>query len=62
MVVHHLNVAMNICADINGTQRMNPDDFSDPLTFSVAPLAGQSVHLSWKIKSTKGIVQTYMGH
>ncbi len=29
--------AMKLCTDIHGPQRINPKDFSDPLTFSAAP-------------------------
>lgn len=31
---------MKFCADVRGLQRMNPSDFSDPLTFPLAPSAG----------------------
>lgn len=34
---------------IHGAQRMNPDDFSDPLTFHLTPQAGQCLPLSSKI-------------
>lgn len=33
--------------DINGPQRLNPNDFGDPLTFLLAPpAASQNVHFS----------------
>ncbi len=32
---------MNCCTDIHGSQRMFPNDFSDPLTFRLAPPVGQ---------------------
>ncbi len=30
-------IAMEFCTDIHGFQRMNPNDFGDPLTFPLAP-------------------------
>lgn len=35
---------MKLCIVICGAQRMNPDDFGDPLTFHLVPPAGQSCH------------------
>ncbi len=43
---------IKLCTDIYDPQRMNPADFGDPLTFPLAPPAGQSFYLSSK---TKGI-------
>ncbi len=34
---------------INGSQRMNPGDFGDPLTFPVVAPAGQSFHSSREV-------------
>ncbi len=39
--------AMTFCIDIQGPQRMDPTDFGDPLTFSLASLAGQIFHLTY---------------
>ncbi len=40
----YVNNYLKICADIHGAQRMNPDDFGDPLTFLLVRQAGQIVH------------------
>ncbi len=37
---------MKFGIDIYGDERMNPDDFSDPLIFPLAPPAAQSFHLT----------------
>ncbi len=37
---------MKFGADIHGSQRMNPTDCGDPLTFHLAPPARQCFHLS----------------
>ncbi len=37
---------MKFCSGIHGAQRMNPDDFGDPLTFPLAPPSGQKLNLS----------------
>ncbi len=42
-------IVIKFCTDVHGSQRMNPTDFGDPLTFSLAPPAGQSFHLSCEI-------------
>ncbi len=45
---------------------MNPNHFGDPLTFSIAPPAGQSIHLSKETlqhlldRLTQNYVQTFM--
>ncbi len=38
-------IAVRFGADIHGSQRMNPNDFGDHLTFPPAPPMGQSFHL-----------------
>lgn len=40
---------MTLCIHMHDAQRMNPNDFGDPLIFRLAPLAGQNVHLSSEI-------------
>ncbi len=40
---------MKFGTDIHGAQRMNSSDFGDPLTFPVAPSAGQSFTLICEI-------------
>ena len=36
---------MKSFADVHGPQRMNPNEFGDPLTFLIVPPAGQTVCL-----------------
>lgn len=38
-------IAMKLDAGIHDAQRMNPQNFSNPLTFPVAPQAGQSFYI-----------------
>ncbi len=45
-------IAMKFCTYIDGSQKMNPADFGDPLTFHLAPPAGQSFHLSNEVFQT----------
>lgn len=33
-------IVMIFCKDIHGPQKLNPNDFDDPLTISLAPPAG----------------------
>ncbi len=40
---------MPIGTDVHGVQRMDPNDFSDPLTFHLVPPAGQNLHISCEI-------------
>ncbi len=40
---------MEFAKDIQGPFRINYNDFDEPLTFPVGPLAGQSSHLFSKI-------------
>lgn len=37
---------MKFCADFHDSKKTNPDDFGEPLTFSLAPPAGQRFYLS----------------
>lgn len=40
---------MNVYTNILGPQKMNPNEFSDPLTFTLAPSTGQGFLLSCEI-------------
>ncbi len=40
---------MKFSTDIHDPQRMNSNDFGDPLTFFIVPPAGQSFHSSSEI-------------
>ncbi len=42
---------MKFGTDIRGSERMNPNDFGDPLAFYVAPRADQTFHLSSEISA-----------
>lgn len=38
-------ISTNLCTDIHGPNRMNPNGFGEPMTFPLAPPAGQSFNL-----------------
>ena len=40
---------MKLSTDIHGAQRINPDDFGDPLPFHLTLLAGNIFHLCSEI-------------
>lgn len=42
-------IALKVCIDIRGHQRLNPKDFCDSLTFSLAPQIGQHFQLPCEI-------------
>lgn len=42
-------IAMKFGTDIQGAQRINPNDFADHLIFPLVTLAAQSCHLSCEI-------------
>lgn len=42
-------LAIKLCADIRGTQKMNPNDFLDPVTFHIAPPSAQMFQLLGEI-------------
>ncbi len=52
--------------DVHGPQRINPNDFGEPLTFAVVPPAAQIFHLSSEISQhlhgglAQHFVQTFM--
>lgn len=52
---------MKFVADLHGAQRVNPNDFGDPTTSPVAPLADQSFHSSCEISQhlLDGSAQTF---
>ncbi len=51
---------MKFCLDTHSPKRMNPNDFTDPLS-PLAPPAGQSFHLSSEISqySLDGLAQNF---
>ncbi len=57
-------IALKFCTDIHGAQRINPNDFGDPLTFPLAPPAGITYHLSCKISQHlfDGLAQILFKH
>lgn len=47
MLVYDLKYLSNyVCMEIQGPQMMNPNDFADPLTFPLAPPAGQTISVT----------------
>lgn len=46
-------IAMTFCTDLSGPQMLNPNDFSDPLTFPLAPTLNLLKTLVYDQKTTK---------
>lgn len=52
---------MRFWTDIHEAQRMNANDFGDPLTFHLVSPTGQNIHLSSEISHhlPDGLTQTF---
>ncbi len=50
---------MDFCTDIHGAQKMNPNDFGDPMNFPLAPWCGC---FDWNVLTTFGWISIKSTH